>query len=130
MTFLALRIGRWQSRSWARHDAQKHFLSSRATPARLGYGGRSRVIGLRPPDAMGLPTLYSFRRCPYAMRARRRCCQWGCERNVFNCSSEARPNRLILAAAPRARVPVRSPAGTVIDQSRRERGLAQHDPGL
>lgn len=70
-----------------------------------------------PMDIESLPVLYSFRRCPYAMRARlalgsaQQSCQW---REVL---LRDKPQAL-LDASPKGTVPVLVlPDGTVIDES-------------
>ena len=79
---------------------------------------------------MELPVLYSFRRCPYAMRARFAllACGWQCElREVV---LRDKPPEL-LAASPKGTVPVLVEVdGTVVDQSLdiMVRVLRQHDP--
>ncbi|KQX17675.1 MULTISPECIES: glutathione S-transferase [unclassified Sphingomonas] len=63
------------------------------------------------------PILYSFRRCPYAMRARLALLvgDTGCE--IREVKLSAKPAELV-AASPKATVPVlQLPDGTVIDQS-------------
>jgi glutathione S-transferase len=78
----------------------------------------------------GLPILYSFRRCPYAIRTRlallasETCCA------IREVKLSAKPAELI-AASPKATVPVLVlPDGGVIDQSLdiMRWALARHDP--
>jgi glutathione S-transferase len=78
----------------------------------------------------GLPILYSFRRCPYAIRARlallasETCCA------IREIKLSAKPAELI-AVSPKATVPVLIlPDGSVIDQSLdiMRWALARHDP--
>ena len=64
-----------------------------------------------------LPVLYSFRRCPYAMRARLALAISGQACELREVSLKAKPPEL-LAASPKASVPVLVlPGGEVIDQS-------------
>lgn len=77
-----------------------------------------------------LPVLYSFRRCPYAMRARLALKAAGVPvalREVVLCDKPAE----LLAASPKGTVPVLVlPTGEVIEQSLdiMRWALAQHDP--
>ncbi len=78
----------------------------------------------------GLPTLYSFRRCPYAMRARLALLASGirCELREIVLKDKA-PE--FLAASPKGTVPVVvTPAGEVIEQSLDVMAwaLGQNDP--
>jgi glutathione S-transferase len=78
----------------------------------------------------GAPILYSFRRCPYAMRARMALWTAGITVELREVKLAAKPPALI-AASPKATVPVLVLAdGTVIDQSLTimRWALAQHDP--
>jgi len=64
-----------------------------------------------------LPILYSFRRCPYAMRARMALLASGTACEIREVKLSAKPAELI-AVSPKATVPVLVlPDGTVIDQS-------------
>jgi glutathione S-transferase len=77
-----------------------------------------------------LPILYSFRRCPYAMRARMALWAAGITAELREVKLAAKPPALI-AASPKATVPVLVLAdGTVIDESLAimRWALAQHDP--
>lgn len=77
-----------------------------------------------------LPILYSFRRCPYAMRARMALWVAGIAVELREVKLAAKPPQLI-AASPKATVPVLVLAdGTVIDESLAimRWALAQHDP--
>ena len=79
---------------------------------------------------MSAPILYSFRRCPYAIRARMALWVAGVTVELREVKLAAKPPALI-AASPKATVPVLLPAdGTVIDQSLdiMRWALAQHDP--
>ena len=82
-----------------------------------------------PADAMN-PVLYSFRRCPYAMRARLAVAISGTGCVLREVRLSAKPQAL-LAASPKATVPVLVlPDGTVIDESLdiMRWALANHDP--
>jgi glutathione S-transferase len=76
------------------------------------------------------PILYSFRRCPYAMRARMALWAAGIAAELREVKLAAKPPALI-AASPKATVPVLVlPDGTVIDQSLdiMRWALSQNDP--
>lgn len=76
------------------------------------------------------PVLYSFRRCPYAMRARMALWAAGMTAELREVKLGAKPPAL-LAASPKGTVPVLVlPDGTVIDQSLdiMRWALAQNDP--
>jgi glutathione S-transferase len=76
------------------------------------------------------PVLYSFRRCPYAMRARLALLASGCVCEIREVKLSAKPAELI-AASPKATVPVLVlPDERVIDQSLdiMHWALAQRDP--
>jgi len=65
----------------------------------------------------GLPLLYTFRRCPYAMRARMALLQAGLAFQAVEVSLRDKPASL-LALSPKATVPVlRLPDGGVIEES-------------
>lgn len=77
-----------------------------------------------------LPVLYSFRRCPYAMRARLALAASGQQCELHEVVLRAKPAEL-LAASPKATVPVLVlPDGSVIEQSLdiMRWALAQRDP--
>lgn len=77
-----------------------------------------------------LPLLYSFRRCPFAIRARLALLASGTDCIVREVKLSAKPDAL-RAASPKATVPVLVLAdGTVIDQSIdiMRWALARHDP--
>jgi len=77
-----------------------------------------------------LPILYSFRRCPYAMRARLALVASGTPCELREVKLAAKPAGL-LAASPKATVPVLvQPDGTVIDESLdiMRWSLARRDP--
>jgi glutathione S-transferase len=79
---------------------------------------------------MNLPILYSFRRCPYAIRARMALWTAGLAVTLREVKLAAKPPEL-LAASPKATVPVLVlPDGTVIDESLvvMRWALAQRDP--
>lgn len=74
-------------------------------------------------------TLYSFRRCPYAMRARMALCYSGVPVDIVEVSLKAKPAAM-LAISPKGTVPVLDANGQVIDESLEimRWALAQHDP--
>ncbi|MCR5869120.1 glutathione S-transferase N-terminal domain-containing protein [Aquincola sp. J276] len=77
-----------------------------------------------------LPILYSFRRCPYAIRARLAIRAAGVPVALREVVLRSKPAEL-LAASPKGTVPVLVlPDGTVLDQSLdiMRWALAQHDP--
>jgi glutathione S-transferase len=77
-----------------------------------------------------LPILYSFRRCPYAMRARLALYASGVAVELREVSLRAKPASM-LAASPKGSVPVLVlPDGRVIDESWEimQWALHQHDP--
>ena len=79
---------------------------------------------------MTLPRLFSFRRCPYAMRARMALLVSQTEFERIEVKLSATPADL-LAASPKGTVPVLViPGGTVIDESLdiMHWALARHDP--
>ncbi|GAA0320810.1 glutathione S-transferase [Sphingomonas oligophenolica] len=79
---------------------------------------------------MSRPILYSFRRCPYAMRARMALLISGTAFELREVALRAKPPEM-LAASPKATVPVLVlPEGRVIDESLdiMRHALAQHDP--
>ncbi len=73
--------------------------------------------------------LYSFRRCPYAMRARLALRYAGVAVRIVEVSLKAKPAEM-LALSPKGTVPVLSVDGAVIDESLdiMRWALAQHDP--
>jgi glutathione S-transferase len=73
--------------------------------------------------------LYSFRRCPYAMRARMALRYSGVAVQIIEVSLKAKPAEM-LALSPKGTVPVLSVDGRVIDESLAimRWALAQHDP--
>ncbi len=78
----------------------------------------------------GLPVLFSFRRCPYAMRARLALYSSGITVQVHEVALRSKPPAL-LAASPKGTVPVLVlPGGAVLDQSLDIMlwALGQHDP--
>lgn len=74
-------------------------------------------------------TLYSFRRCPYAMRARLALRYSGVPLEIVEVSLKAKPAEM-LALSPKGTVPVLSVDGRVIDESLdiMRWALARHDP--
>ncbi len=79
---------------------------------------------------MARPILYSFRRCPYAMRARLALLASGTMCELREVKLSAKPE-VLLAASPKATVPVLVlPDGRVIDESLdvMHWALAAHDP--
>jgi glutathione S-transferase len=74
-------------------------------------------------------TLYSFRRCPYAMRARMALRYSGVALDIIEVSLKAKPAEM-LALSPKGTVPVLSVDGLVIDESLAimRWALAQNDP--
>lgn len=66
---------------------------------------------------MSLPVLYSFRRCPYAMRARFAIAAAGLQVQLREVVLKDKPAEL-LAISPKATVPVLQTADAVIDESR------------
>ena len=80
--------------------------------------------------AMSKPILYTFRRCPYAIRARLALKVSGVELEMHEVSLRAKPQEL-LDCSPKGTVPVLQLAdGTVIEQSLdiMRWALARHDP--
>ncbi|MBC7609640.1 MAG: glutathione S-transferase N-terminal domain-containing protein, partial [Polaromonas sp.] len=76
------------------------------------------------------PVLYSFRRCPYAMRARLALAVSGVDYELREVSLKSKPPEL-LAASPKGTVPVLVlPNGQIIDESLdiMRWALAQNDP--
>lgn len=73
--------------------------------------------------------LYSFRRCPYAMRARLALRYCGVPVRIIEVSLKAKPVEM-LALSPKGTVPVLSVNGAVIDESLAimQWALARHDP--
>ncbi|UVE48328.1 glutathione S-transferase [Pseudomonas chlororaphis] len=74
-------------------------------------------------------TLYSFRRCPYAMRARLALRYSGVPLEIVEVSLKAKPAEM-LALSPKGTVPVLNADGRVIDESLdiMRWALARHDP--
>jgi len=74
-------------------------------------------------------TLYSFRRCPYAMRARMALRYSGVPVEIVEVSLKAKPAEM-LAISPKGTVPVLDADGQVIDESLEimRWALAQNDP--
>ncbi len=79
---------------------------------------------------MTLPVLYSFRRCPYAMRARLALAVSGFACELREIKLSAKPEAM-LAASPKGTVPVMIlPGGAVLEQSLdiMHHALEAHDP--
>ena len=78
---------------------------------------------------MSAALLYSFRRCPYAMRARLALRYSGVPVEIIEVSLKAKPADM-LALSPKGTVPVLSLDGRVIEESLEimQWALAQHDP--
>ncbi|MCW8278893.1 glutathione S-transferase [Pseudomonas sp. PCH199] len=76
-----------------------------------------------------MTTLYSFRRCPYAMRARMALRYAGVAVNIVEVSLKAKPAEM-LALSSKGTVPVLSVEGRVIDESLEimRWAVAQNDP--
>ncbi|MDL5593546.1 glutathione S-transferase [Bacillus subtilis] len=74
-------------------------------------------------------TLYSFRRCPYAMRARMALRYSGVPVDIIEVSLKAKPAEM-LAISPKGTVPVLDAGGQVIDESLEimRWALARNDP--
>ncbi len=90
------------------------FLRSRRIRASGARLFTARGLGSR---RMSLPILYSFRRCPYAIRARMALFASGVELEIREVALKARPEEL-RAISPKATVPVvLLPDGKVIDES-------------
>ena len=90
-----------------------------AAGCRLAGAALGRVLAgiLTAPMAAALPILYSFRRCPYAIRARLALCQAGVSVELREVDLKHKPAAL-LAVSPAATVPVLEPGdGTVLVQS-------------
>lgn len=73
--------------------------------------------------------LYSFRRCPYAIRARMALRYAGCPVQICEVSLKAKPAEM-LALSPKGTVPVLSVDGEVLEESLQimRWALARHDP--
>ncbi len=85
---------------------------------------------LSSPTPIGLPTLYSFRRCPYAIRARLALKVSGVRVALREVVLRDKPAALLVASA-KATVPVlQLPDGQVLEQSLdiMRWALGQHDP--
>ncbi len=81
-------------------------------------------------NAQPLPVLYSFRRCPYAIRARMALAQAGLAVELREVLLKDKPAAM-LELSPKATVPVLQPANEqVIDESKHimQWALNQHDP--
>lgn len=115
---------REQQMELARQRGQEHI------GARLGASGVAQS-DRQPSDApSGLPVLYSFRRCPYAMRARMAIAASGQACELREVVLRDKPQAL-RDASPKATVPVLVlPDGQVLEQSLEimRWALARHDP--
>jgi len=130
-----------------RSEAQLQALAERerqvalaATRGREHIGSRAQPAAAKPehiPQPQGrhragdLPVLYSFRRCPYAMRARLALAASGQRCELREVVLRDKPAAL-LQASPKATVPVLVlPGGEVIDQSLdiMRWALERNDPG-
>jgi len=81
-------------------------------------------------SAQQFPLLYSFRRCPYAMRARMALYQAGVQCEIIEVELKVKPAAM-LALSPKGSVPVlQLPSGEVLDESLdiMHWALAQNDP--
>ena len=86
----------------------------------------SKFLAAQP----GLPILYSFRRCPYAIRARLAIQASGIQVELREILLRDKPPEMV-QISPKATVPVlQLPSGEVIDESRQiiDWALDQHDP--
>jgi glutathione S-transferase len=111
-------------------------LSARATPNATGKNNSPRRAAARtsaPAHLSGLtdkPILYSFRRCPYAMRARMALLVAGTACHIREVKLSSKPAELI-AASPKGTVPVVVRTdGVVIEESLEimRWALGQNDP--
>ena len=91
------------------------------------YTSTINWCGKKP--AMSLPILYSFRRCPYAIRARMAIHYSGCKVELREVLLKDKPTELLLASA-KGTVPVLVLDNNVIDQSMdiMHWALSRHDP--
>jgi glutathione S-transferase len=90
----------------------------------------SAAIAIRDQFLNALPILYSFRRCPYAMRARLALLVSGTACELREVKLRDKPIALI-EISPKATVPVlHAPDGRIVDQSIdiMHWALARHDP--
>jgi glutathione S-transferase len=109
-------------------ERQKQFVLARARgQVHLGEPQKQKSIAaLLPPDA---PGLYSFRRCPYAMRARMALLAAGIRCEIREVALAQKPQNM-LDVSPKGTVPVLVMPDAVIEQSLDIIlwALAQHDP--
>jgi len=109
-------------------ERQKQFVLARARgQVHLGEPQKQKSIAaLLPPDA---PVLYSFRRCPYAMRARMALLAAGIRCEIREVALAQKPQSM-LDVSPKGTVPVLVLPGSVIEQSLDIMlwALRQHDP--
>ena len=81
-------------------------------PAKAEVTAKAAFIAPAP-----LPLLYTYRRCPYAMRARMALLQAGVDYEAFEIALRDKPAQM-LAVSPKGTVPVLVlPDGTVLEQS-------------
>ena len=87
---------------------------------------QERIAALLPPDT---PILYSFRRCPYAMRARLALLASGIRCEMREIALSQKPEGM-LAASPKGTVPVLVFKDKVLEESLdiMHWALSQHDP--
>ncbi len=118
---------RERQRQWekAKAKALPHIRAPHKT-AGLSSDKAARTAALLPP---GSPVLYSFRRCPYAMRVRLALLAAGVRCELREVALKQKPEAL-LQASPKGTVPVLVLPGQVIEQSLDIMlwALAQHDP--
>ncbi len=89
-----------------------------------------RIVEALQNMSKTLPILYSFRRCPYAIRARLALAYSGIPVEIREVQLKHKPEQM-LAVSPKGTVPVLLlPSGKVIDESLgiMNWALAQHDP--
>ena len=121
-------------------EGQKARFAERARQIELAQSRGERHLGVpqgerssskrSSPPTPDLPILYSFRRCPYAMRARMAICVSGQRVGLREVALRDKPPSL-LTYSPKATVPVLVlPDGRVIDESLdvMQWALAQADP--
>lgn len=94
-----------------------------------GAKAYTRILSDRYTVISSLPQLYSFRRCPYAMRARMALAYSGCTVQLREVKLAAKPPELLQLSA-KATVPVLYHEQKVIEQSLDIMywALAKHDP--
>ena len=109
-------------------ERQKQFVLAKARgQVHLGEPQKQKnIAALLPPDA---PVLYSFRRCPYAMRARMALLAAGLRCEIREVALAQKPQSM-LELSPKGTVPVLVLSDAVIEQSLDIMlwALRQHDP--